>query len=322
MCAYWQHPTAPTDELDLQGIRAGLRKVHAHGCRFINFTGGEPTLRQDLEAIVAAAAGLGIWTSIVTNGATLTRERLRHLRDAGLDNLLVSLDSIDPAAHDANRGVPGLHRRVLEISDWLAADFLTGHRTGGFMSVLRASNLHEASDLVRLAEERGVYLIVQRYHANKTGDASPLPVFSNAQAAELLSLKRSPALLSSRDYLRGIVAPPARARACHAGRKYFSVDPFGFVHPCVDLPAVGHVLDDDLGVLWSSAARQAVAACGGCWYCFRGEADCSLRLAGAAAKVSMIAHVIYGNARRGSAARIRGWKSRFARSSAPTPSRT
>src|SRR5512142_3113972 len=62
ICSYWKAPSDPREEMSLAGIESALEKVAADGCGFVNFTGGEPTLRRDLEAIVRAASRRGIWT--------------------------------------------------------------------------------------------------------------------------------------------------------------------------------------------------------------------------------------------------------------------
>lgn len=300
-CRYWRSPSDPAEEMTLPQIQAALEAVAAHGCRFVNFTGGEPTLRRDLEEIVASAARCGIWTSIVSNGGTLSRERIRALKSSGLDMLLLSVDSLDAAVHDAHRGIPGLHSRVLERLRWIAEDFLSGTRTGGMMTVLSHGNVHHIPGLVALAAELGVQLIVQPYHDNKTGDKSYRPPIGAGTVDELLRLKRdSGVLLSSTRYLSGLARfcgggplPP-----CQAGRKYFSIDPLGFVHPCVDGPRGGHVLGGGLGTVRSADTRRLVESCRGCWYCFRGEADSTLTLGGYVERLRTAGTIVARNARQ------------------------
>lgn len=301
ICSYWKNPSDPGEEMTLPQIEEGLKKIHAHGCRFINFTGGEPTIRRDLEQIVHSASRLGMWTSLVSNGSLLTRERVRQLKDAGLDNLVLSLDSLDASVHDTQRGIPGLHEKVLRRLTWIAEDFLTGHRTGGIMCVLAGHNLHQVSDIVELAEELGVYLVFQPYHFNKTGEPDPKSAIGPDTVDQLHSLKeRFSALLSSRNYLTGILnySRGNTLPQCQAGEKYFSIDPFGYLHPCVDGPPVGHVLRDDLSVVRSPEALQAVSSCPGCWYCFRGEADSTLSFRGYVEKLQLAGSILLRNARR------------------------
>ncbi len=283
ICAYWRHPSEPRDEMTLAQIREGLQRVYQHGCRFVNFTGGEPTLRRDLEDIVHHASCLGMWTSIVTNGATLTRARVRALKDAGLDTLLISMDSPDAVVHDGLRGVPGLHRRVIDDLRLVFEEFLTGLRIGGLMCVLAPHNVEDIEGIVALADELGVYVLFQPYHDRKTGSREFCAEITPSHVATIELLQRVHGnVLNSSHYLKGIAryASGASLPRCHAGEKYFSVDPFGFVHPCVDLPATGHLLRDSLAVVRGDRARADVAKCEGCWYCFRGEADSALSVAG------------------------------------------
>jgi MoaA/NifB/PqqE/SkfB family radical SAM enzyme len=298
ICAYWRRPSDPGAEMTLEQVQAGLDRVHRHGCRFVNFTGGEPTLRRDLEDIVHHASALGMWTSLVTNGATLTRERVRALKHAGLDSLLVSMDSSDAATHDAIRGVPGLHRRVVDDLRLLFEEFLTGLHIGGLMCVLAPHNLDRLDEIVTLADDLGVYVLFQPYHARKTGSREFSAEITPAHVEAIRRLQRRYGnVLNSSNYLNGIVrfAVGAALPGCHAGQKYFAIDPFGYVHPCVDLPPAGHVLRDPLTALRDESPRAAVSACQGCWYCFRGEADSSLSFAGWMDRIALAVRVAHRN---------------------------
>ncbi len=77
------------------------------GIRNIRLTGGEPLLRPDLAGIVAdlnALRPLGLERiSMTTNGSRLA-EALPELRRAGLDDLNISLDSVDPERFRAMTG--------------------------------------------------------------------------------------------------------------------------------------------------------------------------------------------------------------------------
>jgi len=63
------------------------------GVKKIRFTGGEPTLRKDLEEIVAGISNLNLSMSITTNGLLL-KEHLHYFEKYGLFNINVSIDSI------------------------------------------------------------------------------------------------------------------------------------------------------------------------------------------------------------------------------------
>ncbi len=301
MCGYWRRADDLGAELELDQVREGLRKLHIQGCRAVNFTGGEPTLRTDLEEIIRAASHLGMWTSMVTNGTQLSRERIGRLRDTGLDNLLLSFDSMDPRKHDGQRGIDGCHAAVVKCLGWLAEEFLVGHRSGGIMCVITKHNLDEIPSIVRFAGEHGVLAVFQPYHARKTGCTSLTLPPEERTMRVLANLERDRQnVLSSPTYLRGFsrfIQGEALPR-CQAGRKYCSVDPFGGLHPCVDLPSAGNVLRDEVSVVRSPEAIESVRGCSGCWYSFRGESEASLSWVGVAQRLRLLLRLVRQNRRR------------------------
>src|SRR5215475_3032663 len=87
-------PEVLTGDEVVRLVRIG---VEALGIREVRFTGGEPLLRRDLVEIIAATAALSPRPeiSLTTNGIGLGR-RAAALRDAGLDRINVSLDTLRP----------------------------------------------------------------------------------------------------------------------------------------------------------------------------------------------------------------------------------
>jgi cyclic pyranopterin phosphate synthase len=70
------------------------------GVKKIRLTGGEPLLRKDLPRLVGMLSPLGADLTLTTNGSTLAKHA-SALKDAGLDRLTVSLDSLDDASFRA-----------------------------------------------------------------------------------------------------------------------------------------------------------------------------------------------------------------------------
>ena len=68
--------------------------VDRFGFEGVRLTGGEPTMRAQLPELIRRIAALGIDVAMTTNGATLARNAGRY-RDAGLNRINVSLDSLD-----------------------------------------------------------------------------------------------------------------------------------------------------------------------------------------------------------------------------------
>ncbi|HEX7151207.1 MAG TPA: GTP 3',8-cyclase MoaA [Thermoanaerobaculia bacterium] len=93
------------------------------GTKKVRLTGGEPLLRRDIERLVAMLASIDGLDDVAmtTNGSTLTREKARTLKDAGLRRMTVSLDSLDDAVFRAMNDVDFPVAKVLEAIE-VAAD--------------------------------------------------------------------------------------------------------------------------------------------------------------------------------------------------------
>jgi cyclic pyranopterin phosphate synthase len=97
-------PFLRRDELlTFEEIARVARAFVANGVEKIRLTGGEPLLRRELERLVAMLASIdGLRDlTLTTNGSLLTREKARALRDAGLQRITISLDSLDDATFRA-----------------------------------------------------------------------------------------------------------------------------------------------------------------------------------------------------------------------------
>jgi radical SAM protein with 4Fe4S-binding SPASM domain len=78
------------------------------GVPHLVFTGGEPTLRDDLPELIAYAEQKGQITGLNTNGRRLAdRSFLQSLVDAGLDHVQITLESHAESLHDSIVGARG-----------------------------------------------------------------------------------------------------------------------------------------------------------------------------------------------------------------------
>src|SRR5437879_4437883 len=127
-----------------------FREAKALGVLQLGLSGGEPTLRPDLEQLVRTAHGLGLYTSLITSAFRLTRERLAGLKAAGLDHVQISVQGADAELSDEIAG-------TASYRDKIAAYHYT--RELGFPLtvnvVLHRRNLHQVEALIRLAESLG-----------------------------------------------------------------------------------------------------------------------------------------------------------------------
>jgi len=113
-CCVRSSPTAEHRELGLDRIRRIARESPPLGVREFFVTGGEPFLLHDIDDIVIALADAAPVT-LLTNGMLFRGSRLAALERLPRTavTLQISLDSPDPALHDAHRG-QGAWRRAVE----------------------------------------------------------------------------------------------------------------------------------------------------------------------------------------------------------------
>lgn len=89
-------------ELTTQDWKNILENVWKARIPHVVFTGGEPTLRDDLPELVAYADSLGMVTGLNTNGIRLADPGfLERLVAAGLDHVQITIESHNPTVHDA-----------------------------------------------------------------------------------------------------------------------------------------------------------------------------------------------------------------------------
>ena len=112
---------ARSEVLSFEEITRLARIFRGHGVEKIRLTGGEPLLRKGLPRLIEMLAGIGgLDLTLTTNGSLLARQA-RALKDAGLNRVTVSLDSLDDEVFRAMNDVDFPVARVLESIDAAAA---------------------------------------------------------------------------------------------------------------------------------------------------------------------------------------------------------
>jgi cyclic pyranopterin phosphate synthase len=142
-----------TDEELIRLIGIGVRRL---GITEVRFTGGEPLLRRNLEAIIAGTAALRPRPviSVTTNGIGLARLAV-PLREAGLDRVNVSLDTLSRQTF----ATLARRDRLPDVLAGLAAAAAAGLAPVKVNAVLmRGVNDHEAASLLRFCLDQGYQL--------------------------------------------------------------------------------------------------------------------------------------------------------------------
>lgn len=232
MCHIWQHPTVPAEEVTLDTLA-----TLPGGFDYLNLTGGEPTLRTDLEAIVDLLHPKTRQLEISTNG--LQTDRLERIIQKHPDvKIRISLEGIGPR-NDAIRGEKnGFARKQTTMTRLVAA----GGRDLGFAATFQDDNCDQLLDIYRLCGEFGGEMATSALHNGfqfHKIDNEPYNRVRIARAIEPLVVKMLKARRPKnwfRAYLnlglmKKVLGHP-RLIPCTAGRDFAFVDPWGRVYAC------------------------------------------------------------------------------------------
>src|SRR5262245_34228878 len=272
-CVYCSNPRDFTQHGDALGTEDWLRifrEAEALGVMQLHLTGGEPLVRDDLEALVEGARALELYTNLITSGIPCTRERLAGLKARGLDNVQVSIQDVRASESDRIAGLRSFDRK-LEVARWVKDLGLPLTVN----TVLHRENLDRVDEIVALAES----LDADRLELANTQYLGWALANRRALLPTREQLDRArEAARAARDRLRGrmevlFVIPDYYAefpKSCMDGwgRRFIVVSPDGLALPCHaarSLPglAFDRVQDRPLDEIWRES--QAFNA-------YRGEA--------------------------------------------------
>ena len=250
---------ASSKEIATEDWKKIIDKLWSAGVPMVTFTGGEPTLRDDLVALVGYARRFV--TRLNTNGIKLTQKLATELRGAGLDSVQITLYSHDEKIHNSlvgsehhNDTVAGIKNAVeagldvsvntplcssnssyvktLEFIHGLGVRFVT---VSGLICTGMASGKHSAADL----SEDELFAIV-----------SDAKSFCDKNGMEIDFT--SPGLISA----QRLEAIGMKVPSCGAALSNMAVSPDGTVVPCQswlgESGALGNLLDSDFSSVWNA----------------------------------------------------------------------
>jgi PqqA peptide cyclase len=135
-------------ELETKDWLRVIQQARELGVLQLGLSGGEPLLRDDLEELVAAAAQLGLYTTLVTAATLLTLERAIGLKKLGLDHIQISIQDSQAASSDRIAGLRSFEQKIIAAKLVKSLGFPL---TLNF--VLHRHNLDRLAEMLNLAEE-------------------------------------------------------------------------------------------------------------------------------------------------------------------------
>ncbi len=231
-------------------------------------TGGEPLLRKDLEQLVEHGTRLGLSIVVGTNGVLLNEQRVQSLQAAGAMGVGISLDSLDPASHDAFRGCPGSWEKTLEAMDHCRKHALPFQV---HFSVTE-QNAHEVQSMIDFTRASGahvlnIFFLVCTGRGESMSDITPLRyeqvlrqlVAAQKHSDELIIRARCAPHYKRVAYQDDPQSPLTRAEGyegggCLAGIHYCRITPQGDVTACPYIrESEGNIREQGFWQIWDTS---------------------------------------------------------------------
>ncbi len=251
-------------------------------------TGGEPLVRRDLEEIIEHGAKRELAMVLGTNGALLSKARVKSLQKAGLMGAGISVDSLNPEFHDNFRGQIGGWQKTM--------NGIENCRQAGLSFQIHFSimddNAHELNDMIEFSRTCGarvlnIFFLVCTGRGESFSDISPLR-YEQSLIEIIKAQEKYPDLI-----IRPRCAPHFKRVAhqlnpesklnqisgregdgCIAGIHYARITHNGQVTACPYIEdTVGNIRQTSFSSIWSNARdfqalREAklTGRCGACEY--------------------------------------------------------
>jgi len=221
-------------ELTTEEWKRIIGEAAALGVLQIGFSGGEPLARRDLVELIRQAREAKLYTNLITSGIGLDDDRVRVLRDAGLDSIQLSFQSDESSLADEIAGARA-HERKLGV----AAKIREAGIPLSLNFVIHRRNIDRLPQMIDLAEALGAERVelanVQFYGWAFRNRAALLPTRGQVERARDIATEAKARFEGKIDIF--YVLPDyyeTRPKPCLNGwgQRYLTVNPIGDVLPC------------------------------------------------------------------------------------------
>jgi pyrroloquinoline quinone biosynthesis protein E len=262
-CPYCSNPLQYASDMTELSTEEWLRvfgEAEGIGVVQLHLTGGEPLARKDLEALVAGARKLDVYTNLITSGVPLTRSRLSDLKDAGLDAVQLSVQGVDRESSDHIAGHACFDDKMA-VAAWVRELGLPLT----INIVMHRENLDRVGEAIALGERLGAHRLelanTQYLGWAHTNRAALMPTREQLDRGREVAARARKRLEGTMDVL--YVMPDYysdRPRACMDGwaRRFVHITPRGKVLPCHAAESItglefDSVRDHALGEVWEGS---------------------------------------------------------------------
>ncbi len=138
-------------DMTLEVVESLIPSLKGMGVDEIHLTGGEPLLNRQIFAIIALLRRAGFTVRIQSNGMMLNQEKVGKLKEAGLNQILISVDGLRESHNQFRKNPRSFDAAINAVKICLQNKLFTRVNT-----VLYQDNLLDLEDLLNLTKELGV----------------------------------------------------------------------------------------------------------------------------------------------------------------------
>ena len=263
-CPYCSNPTdlvRRSQELDTETWQRVLSEAAEIGVLQIHLSGGEPTVRKDIEQLVAHIDRLGLYANLITSGVLSDDQQLARLADAGLAHVQLSVQDSEEQTGDWVAGLPGSQQKKYRFAEHV-------ERSGLALTinaVIHRQNIDRVDAIIDMGVQMKAQRIeianVQYYGWGIRNRNRLMPRIDQLEAMNSVVEEKKKQLegIIVIDY----VVPDyyaKRPKACMNGwgRRFLNVSPEGNVLPCHAAETIPDMVFDNvkqkhLGEIWKQS---------------------------------------------------------------------
>lgn len=231
----------------------------------VYFLGGEPLIRKDIFELISMAKKNGLYVSMSSNGYFINSGVAEKLKNSGLDQIQISIDSADEKTNDFIRGKGSFKRATYAIQSLIKYGVKVSI---GFTITSFYSNVKE---MISLAERLNVKVlnisVAEQFGRALPNNAVPSKNQVREAVESILNLKTKLKLTFNgfrfyldEKYYEGIGNTiPIDYRSCPAGTNRFVIDSNGNVFGCellmYDQFVEGNVRNENISDIWKNGFK-------------------------------------------------------------------
>lgn len=245
-CTHCYNPPRANVQVGLGQAQKVVDELVRNRIPYVTLLGGEPLSNVHIEEIIRLLSSNRIYTKIITSGVPITPLKVQRLKEAGLNQVALSLDALTPELNDLTRGPQSFHhfakaRKALGREIPCVSLSLT-------VSSATLAQLDQLGDFCREWDVDDVYLSQLRAVDSIEYKNGVHPL----RPDEITEMNRKA------DQLNAAGTKIIVVKQCSCGRSSAVIEPNGTMRACPFTPAPAkNGFEGDLAMHWASVARKA-----------------------------------------------------------------